>query len=99
MPYALQIIIGIAAVIFFIWLFIPTKSTRPPSDGSGQPLIDPDDSYQIGLLVGMTGGSIPDAAVMRYALDRFKEMHGRPATTQDIGIVLGIIDSQNGGGV
>lgn len=97
MSQAFQILFGIAAVIFFIWLFIPTKATRPPSDESGQPLIDPDDSYQIGLLVGMTGGSIPDAAVMRYALDRFKEMHGRPATTQDIGMVLGIIDSQNGG--
>lgn len=98
MPDALTIIIGVLAVAFFVWLFIPTKATAPPSDASGKTLIDPDNSYQIGMLVGMTGGSIPDAAVMRYALDRFKQIHGRPATTQDIGIVLGFIDSQNGGG-
>jgi hypothetical protein len=97
MPGALSIVIGILAVAFFVWLFIPTKSTAPPSDAAGNPLIDPDDSYQIGMLVGLTGGSIPDAAVMRYALDRFKQIHGRPATTQDIGIVLGLINSQNGG--
>lgn len=98
MPGALTIIIGVLAVAFFVWLFIPTKATAPPSDTSGTTLIDPDDSYQIGMLVGMTGGSIPDAAVMRYALDRFKQIHSRPATTQDIGNVLGLIDSQNGGG-
>lgn len=97
MSDALSILVGIAAVVFFIWLFIPTRSTAPPADESGHPLIDPDDSYQIGMLVGMTGGSIPDAAVMRYALDRFKQIHGRPASTQDIGIVLGLIHSTDDG--
>lgn len=76
-----------------LYLAVPIQG-----DASGTTLIDPDDSYQIGMLVGMTGGSIPDAAVMRYALDCFKQIHGRPAATQDIGIVLGLIDSQNGGG-
>jgi hypothetical protein len=79
MSTALSIIIAVLAVAFFVWFFIPTKSTAPPSDASGTTLIDPDDSYQIGMLVGMTGGSIPDAAVMRYALDCFKQIHGRPA--------------------
>ena len=91
----LQILFGLAAMAFFIWLVIPTKGTSDVTDDAGVPFIDPDDSYQIGMLVGMTGGSIPEAAVMRYALQRFKELHGRRATTHDIGIVLGLIQHGN----
>ena len=92
--YDLPTIAGaIAAFAFLVWLFIPTSKMSANSDRSGDPFIDPDGSYQIGLLVGLTGGSIPDAATMRFALDRFQKMHGRRATSRDIGIVLGLIES------
>jgi len=39
----------------------------------------------------LAGGSIPDAATLRFALDRFQKQHGRRATTRDIGTVLGMI--------
>lgn len=94
MNTALQILFSIAVLVFFVWLFIPTASTRPKDcDSNGDPFIDPDDSYQIGVLIGLTGGSIPDAAVMRFALQRFQDIHGRRATSRDIGVVLGLIRS------
>ena len=90
----LTIVVMAAVFVLFLWLLIPSSAdTRHRSQESGDTFIDPDDSYQIGLLVGMTGGSIPDAATMRFALQRFQEIHGRRATTMDIGIVLGLIRS------
>jgi hypothetical protein len=41
----------------------------------------------------MRGGTIPDAALMRFALQRFEEENGRRATSSDLGIVLGMIES------
>ena len=90
----IAIIIGIAVVAFFIWLMLPSPKAAPlATKSSDNPFIDPDDSYQIGLLVGMSGGSIPDAALMRFALLRFEEKYGRRATTADIGLVLGLIET------
>jgi len=31
---------------------------------------------------------------MRFALQRFQQIHGRLATTREIGVVLGLINSQ-----
>ena len=90
----IAIIIGIAVVAFFIWLMLPSPKSAPlATKSSDNSFIDPDDSYQIGLLVGMSGGSIPDAALMRFALQRFEEKYGRRATTADIGPVLGLIET------
>ena len=93
MQSMLTFILAIGVLGILVWLMIPTASTRDNKIGSTDPFIDPDDSYQIGLLVGMTGGSVPDAAVMRFALQRFQEIYGRRATSTDIGIVLGLINS------
>lgn len=38
--------------------------------------IDPTDSYQIGLLLGMTGGTITEAAVARFALEHLSKPPG-----------------------
>ena len=85
---------GLAVVVFFIWLIVPSAQGKPFMSGDGnEPFIDPEDSYQIGLLVGLTGGTIPDAALMRFALQRFQEVHGRRARSSDIGVVLGLIRS------
>ena len=56
-------------------------------------LIDPNNMSHVGTIAGLMGGTIPDAAVMRFALKRFEETHGRPATIRDAGIVVGMITS------
>lgn len=84
----LAVFLGAAAVGLFVWLMIPRSSAGPRADDE---LIDPSDSRQIGLLVGLVGGGIADAAVARYALERFEKIHGRKATTRDIGVVVGIM--------
>jgi hypothetical protein len=88
----IQVIVACAVLLFFIWLLIPNRKAGS-TDNAGSPFINPDDTRQIALLVGLKGGSIPDAAVMRFALERFKQKYRRRATTRDIGIVLGLIDS------
>lgn len=93
MEWIIQIVLGVAALAFFVWLCIPSGSSGV---GSGGQLIDPNDSRQIAQLIGMTGGSIPDAAVARYALQRFQETYGRPATTLDVGTLVGMIRTMDG---
>lgn len=88
----IQVGVACAVLAFFCWMMIP-NSPRGSDNKAGDPFIDPDDTRQIALLVGLKGGSIPDAAVMRFALKRFEQQHGRRATTRDIGIVLGLIDT------
>lgn len=84
-----SILIGAAALAVVIWLLVPSSSSKPPAaDGD---LIDPSDSRQIGLLIGLTGGGIADAAVARFALERFEQIHGRKATTRDVGLVVGLM--------
>jgi hypothetical protein len=85
MTTLLQAIVPLSALAFFIWMLATSRRH------SGSEFINPDDSRQIGTLVGLTGGSIPDAATLRFALDRFQKQYGRRATTRDIGVVLGMI--------
>ena len=85
------ILLGIAALGIFIWLLIPSSVSSEPGDGE---LIDPSDSRQIGLLIGMAGGGIHTAAVARFALERFAQIHGRKATTRDVGIVVGLMTGE-----
>jgi hypothetical protein len=91
LPNFLTILVALGFLALFVWLLIPEKKKYATGD-SDEPFIDPDDSYQIGLLMGMYGGSVPEAAVMRFALQRFQEIHGRRATTRDIGLVIGLIE-------
>ncbi|MEI7861690.1 MAG: hypothetical protein WCJ21_03635 [Planctomycetota bacterium] len=94
MNQVFQLVFGITVLSFFVWLLIPSRTSSTLKASSDEEFIDPENSRQIGLLVGMTGGSIPDAAVMRFALQRFQQIHGRLATTREIGVVLGLINSQ-----
>ena len=68
-----------------------TPRARPGPNTRGDAAIDPDDDHQVGLLVGMTAGTVTDAAVARSALRRFEEERGRRATTADLGIVVGMM--------
>lgn len=86
MQTVFTILIGVAALVVFIWLFIPSSSTK----ASGE-LIDPSDARQIGMLIGVAGGGVADAATARFALERFEQIHGRKATTRDVGTVVGLM--------
>jgi hypothetical protein len=88
METTFAILVGAAAIGVFIWLIIPSRTQKARADNE---LIDPSDARQIGFLIGMMGGGVADAAVARFALERFQQIHGRKATTRDAGIVAGLI--------
>lgn len=81
--------------IVFFWLLSghPSSGGRPSASSGKAEWIDPNDAHQMGLLIGLTGGSIADVAVAQFALRRFEEIHGRRATTADIGTVVGLMRS------
>jgi hypothetical protein len=77
------------------WLCVPSQKHRADQNNRqlSQPadLIDPNNDRQLAMLIGMSGGSIPDAAVARFALRRFEEATGKKPTTQDIGFIIGMV--------
>ena len=81
--------VGAAALVVFIWLLIPSSPSKAPAADGG--LIDPSDPEQIGWLIGLAGGGIEDAVLARFALERFQQDHGRKATTEEVGIVIGLM--------
>jgi hypothetical protein len=82
----LRVIIAVAAVVIFVWLLLGRKG-RFGQDA----VIDPNDPRQIGTLIGLTGGSVADAAVAQFALRRFEKERGRKATVRDMAIVAGMM--------
>ena len=84
-----RILVAVGALAIFAWLLRGSRSAS--NEGA---VIDPNDPVQLGTLVGMTGGSIADAAVARYALERFEKEHGRKATVRDMAIVAGMMRSR-----
>ncbi|MES2439236.1 MAG: hypothetical protein V4584_09215 [Verrucomicrobiota bacterium] len=95
MEHLLPVIVFVVILAFLFWIFI-WPSSRSASRRHGGSIIDPEDSYQIALLVGMAGGTFADAVVVRYALQRFKEIHGRPATDLDAATLIGIMRGYRG---
>jgi hypothetical protein len=83
-------LVGMAALGIFFWLLWGNSSTPPKSEG-GSELIDPSDSRLFVLVWGVWGGPAADAAIARFALERFEKIHGRKATTRDVGIVVGLM--------
>ena len=86
MTAIIRIVFAVAALAVFFWLLIG----KTPSPGEDV-VIDPNDSRQMGTLMGLMGGRITDAAVAQYALRRFEEVHGRKATMRDAAVVVGMM--------
>ncbi len=86
-----QLILGILSSLIFAWLLL--KNTTPPEARvtSQDDLINPLNTYQIGYLVGMSGGTVGDASVVRYALERFEQTHGYHPTLRDAALVVGLM--------
>jgi len=85
------IAITIAVVAAAIWLFLGPASTA--SGKGANETIDPSDPEQLGRLIGLTGGSITDAATAQFALRRFEEDTGRRATFRDAATVAGLVST------
>lgn len=88
-----QIIGGLLVLLYVVFMVSSWYGKSNASETVGHDEIDPDNSTQMGVLVGLTGGAVADAAVMRYALQRFEQNHGRKPTMQDAGLVVGLMNS------
>jgi hypothetical protein len=86
--FVMQSLLGglafILALGVFVWL------VRGSARRADRPL-DPTDSQMIGRLIGMIGGDVTDAAIARFALERFQQDHGRPATERDMAVLAGVM--------
>ncbi len=75
-------LVGLYLVLRLVWPEEGVDFDRP---------IDVSDPRVLGTLIGLTGGSIGDAALARYALKRFEALHGRKATLRDAATVAGLL--------
>jgi len=97
MDVVTQIVAGLLVLLYVVfmvssWFDKPhTKDTAEPKE------ITMDNPAQIGVLVGLTGGTIADAAIVQSALLRFEQTHGRKPTMQDAGIGVGLMNSMKTG--
>jgi hypothetical protein len=90
MDHLFALLVGAVVLGIVIWLLVPTSSSSAEQD-DGNRVIDPSDPRQIGLLIGMAGGTLADAATARFALERFEQIHGRKATTREMALVVGLM--------
>jgi hypothetical protein len=87
MESIVHILIGFLAVAFVVWLLVADNTSESDQ------IIHADNSRQVAMLVGMAGGDFADAAVARFAIRRFQEIHGRQPTTRDMGVLIGLMRS------
>jgi len=83
--------IAVALVIaVVVWGLLPRHQQPEKTPAlSEPPPEDPNLSRQVGVVTGVMGGSIKDAAVTKYALSRLDQS----ATAYDIGVAAGIESS------
>lgn len=55
------------------------------------PLFDPTDSLQVGMALGLMGGTTADAAQVAFACAEFERRHGRKPTSRDVGLLIGLV--------
>lgn len=86
-------LLGLALAMFvFLWLCTGCTSDATKTASSSDAL-DTTDPQLIGMLIGMSGGSIADAATAQFALRRYEEETGRKPAAQDLGSVVGMMQS------
>jgi hypothetical protein len=83
--------IAIALVIaVVVWGLLPHKKQSDKTAGPTPP--PPEDltlARKVGVVTGVMGGSVEDAAITKYALSRLE----KPPTAYDIGVAAGIESS------
>ena len=95
MFFLLQLILGLGACAFCAWLMLGHASTTGGTMTSQDDVIDPNNLYQLGFLIGMTGGTVTDASVVRSALVRFEQTQGYKPTLRDAALVIGLMNSEH----
>jgi hypothetical protein len=82
-------LIGLLVALLLLWLVVHLVT---PADGIrlDRP-IDISDPRTLGTLIGLSGGTIQDAVVARFALDRFEQLYGRKATLGEAAFVAGML--------
>lgn len=83
MTLLIQLIIGIGVSLCIGRLILTHTAPSEARIASQDDLIDPMNPYQIGYLVGMTGGTVSDTIVIRDALVQFEQTHGYRPTLRD----------------
>lgn len=77
--------IAIVVVIALVtWGLIPRRKHTHPNPAPSKD--DPDLARKVGVVTGVMGGGIEDAAVTKYALSRLD----KPPTAYDLGVAAGI---------
>jgi hypothetical protein len=91
--YLLLFFIVVAIVSFVVWRSKQAKRASQSSDArrasEAAAQTRSDQASAIGVATGTMGGSVKDAAVVRFALDRAKK-DGHQPDAKDIGIALGM---------
>jgi hypothetical protein len=91
--YLLLFLIAVAVVSLVVWRSKQGKrasqssNARRPSEAAVHP--EGDQGFDIGVATGAMGGSVNDAATVKFALDRVKE-DGHQPDARDIGFALGM---------
>jgi len=89
----MQIVLGIGSCVILGWLMFHQTSTPEAHVASHDDVIDPNNSYQVGFLIGLTGGTVTDASMVRYALERFEQTHGYKPTLRDAATIVGLMNA------
>jgi hypothetical protein len=91
--YLLLLLMAVAIVSSLMWRSKGRKrpsqlnDAHPPSKPTAR--TESDQAFTIGVATGAMGGSVKDAAIVKFALDRIKE-DGHQPDARDIGFTLGI---------
>ena len=96
-------IIILAFLAFLVWWNFGRRGANrraadqpvpAPAAASEQPTGQVDAS-QVGVLTGLLGGSIADAAQAQYALRRVQESTGQTPDSYQVGVAVGMVISQH----
>ena len=80
----------IGIVLFVGWLGMCIWSWMKPVPTTNADSCDAERDRQIGLIIGMLGGTVEAAAQVRYAISRLEEDLGRKVTLQEIAVATGV---------
>ena len=89
-----DIVLTALALGFVYWLMKPLPASHLTSvDSAAEPESPPSEGMsvaEIGVAVGAMGGSIADAAVVNYALERAQAESGQPPKAFEVGVAIGL---------
>lgn len=92
MHHGIGTLVSVLLLAAFAWLMVGCAQ-RGPSSQTSVELIDSSDTEQLARLLGLTGGSVAEVAIARYAIERFEQEQGRKATTRDVATLVGMMQA------